>query len=51
MRSNAVRALGVLGPAAKDATPAVRALMDDSADMRFAAKDALSRIEGNPARH
>lgn len=53
VRSTAVWALGALGTTAREAAPVVRALMDkdDSEEVRYAAKDALSRIESGPAAH
>jgi len=47
VRSIAAEALGAIGPAAKDAIPALtEATRDETPDVQGAAKEALSRIGG-----
>jgi hypothetical protein len=45
-RRSAVRKLGILGPAAKPAVPALQALLDDPT-MKNTVERALERIIGN----
>ncbi|MBI2823842.1 MAG: HEAT repeat domain-containing protein [Planctomycetia bacterium] len=50
MRAQAAAALGDLGPAARDAIPALKKLSDDpQAEVRRAATDALAKIQGTRA--
>jgi hypothetical protein len=51
VRQKAAEALGALGPAAKEATPAlVKALKDDDLDARYAAGQALKAIDPETAK-
>ena len=47
VRARSVRALGMIGPAAKEAAPAIaEALKDEDADVREAAREALAALGG-----